>query len=73
MHPIEGQRSLLGVNVGNPIETNWNLDAYCAEVREPIELSFGVVSGVGLGICALDGVHKPQGKGEVLGISVPLV
>ena len=27
----------------------------CAKVREPIELSFGAVSGVGLGIRVLDG------------------
>jgi len=36
----------------------------CAEVREPIELSFGVVSGVGLGILLLDGgPGAPRQKG----------
>jgi len=40
----------------------------CAEVREPIKLSFGVVSGVGPGIYVLDGVHVPQKEGSVLGI-----
>jgi len=34
----------------------------CAEVREPIELSIGMVSGVGRGIDVLDGVHVPQGE-----------
>jgi len=33
----------------------------CAEVRKVIELSFGVVSGVGQGIHVLDEVHVPQG------------
>jgi len=33
-----------------------------------IELSFGVVSGVGPGIHVLDGVHVPQGEGCVSGI-----
>jgi len=36
----------------------------CVEVCEPIELSFGVVSGVGPGIDVLDGVHVPQAQGE---------
>ena len=40
----------------------------CAEVREPIELSFGVVSGVHPGIDVLDGVHVPQGEGAVAGM-----
>jgi len=39
----------------------------CVEVREPIELMFGVLSGVGPGINVLDGVHVPQGKGLFLG------
>ena len=29
----------------------------CAKVHEPIELSFGVVSGVSRGMGVLDGVH----------------
>jgi len=41
----------------------------CAEVRIAIELSFGVVIGVGPGIDVLDGVHVPQGEGVVSGIS----
>jgi len=32
----------------------------CVEVRETIELSFGVVSGISLGIRVLDGVQMPQ-------------
>jgi len=41
------------------------------EVREPIELQFNVVSGVGPGIDVIDGimaVHVPQGEGAVSGI-----
>jgi len=37
----------------------------CVEVRTAIELSFGVVSGVGPGIHVLDGSHVPQGEGAV--------
>jgi len=39
-----------GVNLGRPIVNNGTLLHSCAEVREPIELSFGVVSGLGPGI-----------------------
>jgi len=39
----------------------------CVKVRRLIKLSFGVVSGVGLGIRVLDGVQMPQGKGMILG------
>jgi len=35
----------------------------CVDVRELIALSFGVVSGVGLGICVLDGgPGAPRGR-----------
>jgi len=34
------------------------------EVREPIELSFGVVSGVSGGTGVLDGSTFPKGKGQ---------
>jgi len=37
----------------------------CVFVREPTELSFGVVSGINSGIHVLDGVHMPQGEGTV--------
>jgi len=43
-----------------------NLWRCCAKVRELIELSFGVVSGVSSGIGVLDGVHVTQREGEVL-------
>jgi len=56
-----------GVNLGHPIVTNGDLRS-SAEVRTVIELSFGVVSGVGPGIDVLDGVHVPQGVGAVSGI-----
>jgi len=49
-----------------------NLLRSCAEVREPIELSFGVVSGVGPGIHVLDGVHVSQKEEAVLGIFLHL-
>ena len=40
----------------------------CVEVSEPIELSFGVVSGVGPSIDVQMGLHIPQGEGAVSGI-----
>jgi len=39
----------------------------CAEVHEPIGLSFGTVSGVSPGIHVLDGIHMPQVEGAVFG------
>ena len=45
----------------------------CADVRELIELSFAVVSGVTPGIHVLDGVYVPQvEKGEFWGRLSPL-
>ena len=46
----------------------------CAEVREPIDLSFGVVSVVDPGIGVLDGVNVLLGKGhwEVSGSFLPI-
>jgi len=41
-------------------------------MRAAIELSFGVVSGVGSGIHVLDGVHVPQKEEAVLGIFLHL-
>jgi len=41
----------------------------CAEMREPIELSFAVVSAVGPGIDVLDGVDVLQGEGGFGGLS----
>jgi len=47
----------------------------CVEVRELIELSFGVVSVIGPGIGVLNGVAVLQGEGEwswqVLGVVQP--
>ena len=48
----------------------------CVEVCIQMELSFGVVSGVGPGIHVLDGVHVPQGTGlfwGFLAFASPLV
>jgi len=39
---------------------------------ELIELSFGVVNGVGPGTGDLDGVHMLQGKGQFPGVLVPI-
>jgi len=36
----------------------------CAKVREPMELSFEVVSGVGHTMGELEEVHMPQGEGS---------
>jgi len=47
-------RGSFGVNLGRPIVTNGDLVHSCAEMHEPIELSFGVVSGIGSGIHVLD-------------------
>ena len=44
----------------------------CAKVCEPIELMFGVVSGVGFGICVLHEVQVPQGKEQFPGIFAPI-
>ena len=46
-------RGSLGVNLRHPIVTNGTLLRRCVEVRTAIELSFGVVSGVGPGIHVL--------------------
>ena len=71
---VEGEGTVLGGNEGRPIVTNGDFVAYsCAEVREPIELSFGLVSGVGLGICVVDGVHVPQREGRFREIFAALV
>jgi len=43
----------------------------CVEVRRAIELSFGVVSGVGPGIHVLHGVHVAQGEGMDFGVVCP--
>jgi len=43
------------------MDSLWHI---CAKVRVPIELPFGVISGVSPGIGVMDGVHIPQGKGR---------
>jgi len=66
---VEGEGAVLRLNLGHPIVINGDFDAkLCAEVREPIELSFGVVSGVSPGIHVLDGIHVPQKEGAFWGI-----
>jgi len=44
-----------------------NLLHSCVEVHEPIELSFGVVSGVGPGIGVLGGLMCCKGIGGFMG------
>ena len=44
----------------------------CAEVREPIELSVGTVSGVGGGMGILDGVYVPERHGQFWGFIDPV-
>ena len=44
----------------------WDLLRSYAQVRELIEMLFGVVNGVSLGIHVLDGVQVPQEEGKVL-------
>jgi len=59
--PREG--AILGVDMGRPLVTVRTLWRNCAKVREAIEMPFGMLSGVSLGICALDGCpHLPKVK-----------
>jgi len=60
-------RDSFGCKCGHAIVTSGTLMHSCAEVREAIELSFVMVSGVGLGI------HVLEGKGKLWGFSVPLI
>ena len=43
----------------------------CVEVCLPIELSFGVVSGIGPGIDEWNGIHMSQGEGVDFGVVCP--
>jgi len=45
----------------------------CGKLRESINMSFGVVSGVGRGMVVLKGVHVPQGEGRCLGFFVSII
>ena len=50
--------------MGRPIVTNGTLRRSCAKVREPSELRFGLLRGVGRGIAALDGgPRRARGMG----------
>ena len=55
------QEAFLGWICGTPLGTLWHS---WAKVCEPIELPFGVVSGVGPSIGVLDGGPLAQGKGR---------
>jgi len=44
---------------GGPIVSNGDFRRSCGKLRESIDMSFGVVSGVDRGM----GVHVPQGRG----------
>jgi len=45
---------------------------YCGKTADWIRMPFGVVSGVGRGMCVLDGVRVSQGKGWFDGVFVPI-
>ena len=52
----------------------WWVRLWAAEKKvDWVWMVFGVVSGVDSGICVLDEVNVPQGKGEVLGFWYPFV
>jgi len=60
--------------VAHPIVASGTVWHSYAKVHEPIELSFGVVSGVGPGIGVLDGGPCAQrGSGGLRGFSPSLV
>ena len=63
---VKGEGAVLGLNLRYPIVTNGTLLRRYVEVRTAIELSFGVVSGVGPGIPVE--VHVPQGERAVSGM-----
>jgi len=74
INTVEHKRSL-NRTFANPVCRSVCLfvrKVYCGKVADWIRMPFGVVSGVGLGIRALDGVHVPQGEGEVLGFCDPI-
>ena len=64
---------ILGANLRRTIVTNGTLRRTCAKVREPSELPFAVVRGVGRGIAVLDGVRSTscKGKGRFCGLLFP--
>jgi len=66
MGVVIGEEAVFGVKLGHPTVTNGTLLRTCVELREPIELSFGVVSGLGSGVHVLDGAHLPR-EGWILG------
>jgi len=62
---VRWEGAILGVDVGHPIVTNGDLLLSCVNVCEVIA-AVGVVGRVGPVTGVLDGVHIPQGEGEVL-------
>jgi len=58
-------RGSFGAEFGASHCTNGILMCSCAEICEPIELSFREVSWVGCGMGVLDGAHVLQGEGAV--------
>jgi len=69
---IDEGKGQFGGEFGRPIVTNGMLLRSCAEVREPIQLSFGMVSGVGQALLYGMEDHVAQAEGCILGLFVPL-
>ena len=62
---VKGEGAVLGLNLGHPIVPMGILMCSCAEICEPIELSFREVSWVGCGMGVLDGGPRaPMGRGS---------
>jgi len=60
------------VNLGCPIVDSGKLLRSCAEVHEPIALSFGVVSGLGPWIDVLDGGPRASMEGRIWKLFAPI-
>jgi len=56
------------VNLGHPIVTNGTLLCSCAEMREPIELSFAMVSGLDQALVHSMGSTCCKEKGQFPGL-----
>jgi len=71
VHYHRRRRAFLGVNLGCPIVVNGTLLRSCAKVSEPMDMTFGVVSGVGLCIRVLKWGPYAQRKRGSFGFFLP--